>query len=577
MGIYGLKYCLNREDQICSVNIGEEVKKWKCKNPDEITPIVVIDFPNLAHWLEQKPNDWICGLRYQTMTQCWENYFVALKNAGCSLVFIAPWYDADFDINKRLERLNGNFEKYVDIYDQIEDGIELQNIVVAKDLNMEASKQLLAAVAKKYGDFHNVSKEQCHLEIVKYATHHNAMAILSSNTEFLIFDGSWKIWSTKDDEFQVNESNEVTTTEYGPNCLINVFALAKHQLPLFATLIGNKITGEYYDKLCRFHYSLGSTTYRWQNVARYVRKVYDSSKHLSDMDIRRLTQHVFGTADEPYQRLIRQSLDFYNLNYPEAIIDDPLEQKLVNTDMYRTYKTIMDPIKTILARFYDMRRGVEGASFSELVIDWEKRKVGILQQRLNDNSFTLQFLAKKSFNEAYQFNTETPVYPDFPLPPLEHLYLQTENKDDREFIEMKWKIFGWIMSFSAEEISAIKQLPTDFSMISAILLALVKARLIGVQEADGILYTTKMVQTNQINDVEYPTVLTAKHVRAVHVYNSVFPHMKKNFAIAGLKSVSQKFQQFDGVYFQNLMKLVPEMDADERETLFEPIRAYRIY
>lgn len=372
-------------------------------------PIVVIDFPNLTHYLDQRVQDIICGVRYPSMIQYCEKYFVALKNAGCSLVFIAPWYDADFDINQRLKYLNGNFEKNVNIYDQIEDGIVLQNIDVSNDLNLKASKFLLATIARKYGAFLDVTEEKCNLEIVEYATQHNAMAILSSNTEFLIFDGSWQIWSTYD--LQVNELNQsITTTQYKPHCLVNFYALAKHQLPLFATLMGNKITGENFDDLNRFHRGLGPTKYRFQNVARYVRKV--CSTHPSDLDIRRITQHVFGTADDKMQKLIRQSLNFYNLNYSEAIIDDPLERKLVNTNVYRTYKAGMSPVQIIFVRFYDTRNCFNGANYAEVLIDWDRRKSGILRQRFNDDSFKKLYLTKKSFNESYQVYAEPPVYPD---------------------------------------------------------------------------------------------------------------------------------------------------------------------
>lgn len=372
-------------------------------------PIVVIDFPNLAHWLDQRLEDTICGLRYPTMTQNWEQYFAALKNAGCSLVFVAPWHNADFDINQRLARLDENFEKYVNIYDQIEHGTALQDIKCSDDLNLKASKHSLSAIAKKYGVFRNVTKEQCNLEIVKYAMQHNAMAILSSNTEFLIFDGSWQIWSVYD--LQINELNQsITTTTYNPHCLVNVYSLAKHQLPLFATLMGNKITSGYLDVLSQFQRGLGPTKSRFQAVANYVRKV--CSTHLSDLDIRRITQHVFGTADDKMQQLIRQSLNFYDLNYPEAMIDDPFEQKLANTDVYRAYKAIMDPVQAVFARFYDMRDCVDGANYAEVVIDWNKRNLGLLRQRFDDDSFKKQYLAKKSYNEPYQVYAKSPVYPD---------------------------------------------------------------------------------------------------------------------------------------------------------------------
>lgn len=60
-----------------------------------------------------------------------------------------------------------------------------------------------------------------------------------------------------------------------------------------------------------------------------------------------------------------------------------------------------------------------------------------------------------------------------------------------------------------------------------------------MQQADGILYTEKIAQTNEMNDIEYPTVLIAEHIRSAHIYNGAFSHVKMNFAIAGLKSVTQ--------------------------------------
>lgn len=55
-----------------------------------------------------------------------------------------------------------------------------------------------------------------------------------------------------------------------------------------------------------------------------------------------------------------------------------------------------------------------------------------------------------------------------------------------------------------------------------------------VTEADGILYTEWKVYENDKMDVEYPKKLTAEYVRAAHLYNIAFGHMRLNFSIAGL-------------------------------------------
>lgn len=98
--------------------------------------------------------------------------------------------------------------------------------------------------------------------------------------------------------------------------------------------------------------------------------------------------------------------------------------------------------------------------------------------------------------------------------------------------------------------------------------------------------------------VEYATVLHSRHVRAAHIYIAVFECVKENFAIAGLLSLVdvnivahckmridelscillfQRFLNFYGVYYQNVMARLQRMDNIESETFIEPIQEYRIY
>lgn len=60
--------------------------------------------------------------------------------------------------------------------------------------------------------------------------------------------------------------------------------------------------------------------------------------------------------------------------------------------------------------------------------------------------------------------------------------------------------------------------------------------LITVEQADGILYTEHKVYANETLNVGYPTALVTQHVRAAHIYNISFSHVRQNFVIAGLDS-----------------------------------------
>lgn len=58
--------------------------------------------------------------------------------------------------------------------------------------------------------------------------------------------------------------------------------------------------------------------------------------------------------------------------------------------------------------------------------------------------------------------------------------------------------------------------------------------LIAAEAADGILYTESMVLANATSNVDYPSVVVSKNVRAAHLYNITFGGIRQNFSIAGL-------------------------------------------
>lgn len=58
--------------------------------------------------------------------------------------------------------------------------------------------------------------------------------------------------------------------------------------------------------------------------------------------------------------------------------------------------------------------------------------------------------------------------------------------------------------------------------------------MIGIDEADGILYTENMVLAKATLNTNFPAVLKSEYVRAAHIYNIAFGYVRQNFAVAGL-------------------------------------------
>lgn len=338
----------------------------------------------------------------------WKMKLELLKSVSCSLVFFKDLKIEDGKIEEKLRRHKQTFKWYKDLYDEIDENKTLKDIITKKEFKgLGAVRMDFRKIAKIYGDFHNAIDHDADWEIAKYASEHNAMAVISEDTDFLIYNGSWRLWSPHN--IKITESNQIQVTEYTKNAITKALPeLSSNQLPLFATLVGNDFTRDYAYRMTPF---FGHLKYRIQNVTRYIhkRKLVDPS----DWDIKHITREVLGDVDSKFQRLMKESLALYDINVPVvASAHDPFTLILLNTDMYNTYMRTMQPIQSFGLSYYDMRDFDSGSTVSKLQLDWTKRKIGILRQHMNNDSFTFISLMKKNFNDDFEQQTESPIYPE---------------------------------------------------------------------------------------------------------------------------------------------------------------------
>lgn len=289
--------------------------------------------------MARKENDTICGGRHQVTIEAWKELLDALKSAGCSLVFFADLTLQEGKSDTWISRRNEKFDLYTSVYQLIEAGVGVESIVatVQERKGLTSKFHGMELVAQTYGEFHHSIKYECDLEIAQYAKNHKALAVMSNDTDFLIFDGPWKLWSSND--IEIMQTKQVKTLEYNRDALAKICALSQRQLPILATLLGNDFTNEYYDQLNSFHRTLGPMRNKFKNVANFVRNFGDTAK-LSDAQIDQIKQKIFGYGNEAKKQLIKDSIDSYNTDFPAATVDDPIQEKLLDTSMYRPYMTI---------------------------------------------------------------------------------------------------------------------------------------------------------------------------------------------------------------------------------------------
>lgn len=579
---------LDRNNLIYTVDVQREIDVWKKKNPGE-NAIICIDFLTLDQMVKVQA-EWVCGGRHQQFLNVFEQFFKRMDELGVKLVFFSDCNPQYSQLDKWVKRRNESFLGYKRVYDYIESGDTLKNIVKSmvgifgdNQKTLSSSHYGLAKLAEKYGEFHYSVNVENDLALAQYATENNALAILTNDTDFLIFDGPWKLWSAYD--FNIST---MKTHEYDRKGFLRLSSLTYKQLPLFATLTGNDVMSKFYDKeLANFHrYGLKGRGDKMLKIASYVRSI--TNDHLSDSTLKQVASDVFHDSSYEKCQIICDSIQSYDLKLPQPDIDDTIAKRLmeINPNVCTVYTTHAAPANGITLCFYDMRDCKnDDKSLPSLFVDWMKRRIGIVRQHTNDRDFTFTLLAKQNYNQIYTISKENPIYPDISVPPLDQLMVNdVENEEnqevDEEMINIRWKLLGWILTISNEKIDSIRSLPKDLILICTVLYLLVRNKFLDIQEADGILLSEQEVLTKLRSAAdliaELPLSLIPKYVRAAHMYNITHQHVRTSLAVVGLTHSMATILRFDGVYFQNLMNSFAHGKIDEQHFV-DNINEGRIY
>lgn len=374
------------------------------ENPGGIAKIC-IDINSLINRVANDEFDIVCGGRHQVALSMWRKMLFSLKATDCRLIFFAELTLQENQMYEWLKRQNERFDVYRNVYTMIEAQLISPWVVAEDQSELVATCYGLELIAQGYGEFHYAIKNNCDLELAQYAAHENVMAVITNNMDFLIFNGSWRVWMA--DDFHLTAENRFNGVEFTRWTILNTLSLTQQQLPLFATLLGNNIT-KHYEQLTNFHCSLsaGWTYDIAKSVAQYVRQF--GNDELLDAQIAQITKHIFG-ADPNVQTVIKNSLQSYNIDFEPSSIDDPLEKRLLSTNMsmYRSYVEHKSSIQGICMPFYDMHN----FSFPLILADWMKRKIGILRYHDQDYSFKFLLLTKQSLYEPFYAYHVEPVYP----------------------------------------------------------------------------------------------------------------------------------------------------------------------
>jgi hypothetical protein len=177
--------------------------------------------------------------RFSVFSDMYHSIFRRLKAAGAHLVFFLDGPNQTEKDAVSLERQNVKYDNCCAFLDLMKTGIPAKTLVETAGDLIPASHVFLTEfknICQQYGKMYVSFLNECNLEIVEYAHHVKALAVITDDSDFLIYPGGFRFWSTK------NLNTEMLTTmEYDRRALRKCLMLTEDQLKIFATFGGNDI------------------------------------------------------------------------------------------------------------------------------------------------------------------------------------------------------------------------------------------------------------------------------------------------------------------------------------------------
>ncbi|XP_059842506.1 constitutive coactivator of peroxisome proliferator-activated receptor gamma isoform X5 [Hypanus sabinus] len=284
MGVKGLQQFV---DHICPavkvwVDLKEMAEQYRCSHPGR-SPVVIVDtLACLRYWYTS--GAWVHGGQWREYLESLKSFVRAFSATSIELVFV---FDGVIEEKKRDEWIKRRLRNNREIA-TIFQYIKATACQPGRDMFFIPSglATFTCFALKSLGLNVMVSLKEADYEIASYARLNDGMAILSQDTDFLIYDTVPYL------SISNLSLEKLTTVMYSRENLCHALRLQMMDLPLLACLLGNDIVSESVvgrlKSRCLAEYSLGGPNARQRKemvaaVACYISRVDHSHSGLKEV------------------------------------------------------------------------------------------------------------------------------------------------------------------------------------------------------------------------------------------------------------------------------------------------------
>ncbi|XP_055544592.1 uncharacterized protein LOC129729793 [Wyeomyia smithii] len=466
----------------------------------------------------------MCGGRFNRAFSIMSRFFAELYRMKFKLIFFIRDRSLNF-------KYNIFYKCFTDMTDTVDEGLDLQTLV-----NYSTCPRNYDYVIKQLGKMYGtviitVDADFSVQELVAYANSVEAFAIMSNTTSFLLYEGNWRLWSSKDIDME-----NLICKEYNRKALMQTLGLSYRQMAFFSTISGcYKLLP--YEEIKRFRSQLGIL-----GMANFVREHYSALNKPRELQAIVSIIYYRSHVNRQMVETFRRSLMYHTT---ESIPNrNPTKDHVIDTllalDHSLPYKIWTRQNCNIITYFIDMRLPELGKQFPQLIIPIFQRLAGIVlfhkrnQRQIYDGRDVI-LVIKIDHLAEHQEKTVTAQFPeDITPPPLLDLY----SSDPILCVNLystKLQLYCWVVSNGLEH-GVLETIPERLRVTVSTIFFLMENHILKLFEADLLLQVAfdVMHETFDHETIKYPSRLDSRAFHVVFVYQEFYNHFSEAVKLVGL-------------------------------------------
>lgn len=346
------------------------------------------------------------GGRQSIYMRDFEEFLIKLRTAGATLAFFCDGQLLPDKNDEWCRRRDAEFIASLAMIDEHkqwrQERQERQGSKYERRFgNKTIVKSLLKLVKdKRYGKVEISTEVDCDAAISSYALSNKALAVVASDSDFLIFGGDFQWWESN----SIN-MKQMTAMCFERNKLRQVLSLTQEQMKYFATMAGNDHTKHITRKRCDL-----------MKIAQLCRTIsMEQSEEAICQQIANymlIEQHIQIDVN-----LIARSINSYNIHFEAGEKSTEYSSNVLmfafsNQQVFQYEVNFLDFKQRNNNNNNRNNNNNNNHSFVFTLLDVFRKLGGILLKDTPHQNSQLKIVTKYGKNEGYKLKMHTPIYPE---------------------------------------------------------------------------------------------------------------------------------------------------------------------